>query len=156
LDDIHNRDTIGGEKMKRITIITALLAFMTILTSSCSLNARRPFPYGKWENAELGLIMDINPQDRTPDLRFNGTFVENGEKIEVYVFIMILTGDIVILSNPEWPRSGPYVDVTSTILIGRYRLRGERLHFSLTSYWQEQTGITDTIIFERIVDYDVS
>ena len=159
LDDIHNRDTIGGVRMKRITIITVLIVLATILVSSCSLNSLRPFPYGKWENAELGLVLDVNPQNNIPGQgrdSFFGTYMESGEEIEVYVYFDVIHGDLWILRNPDWGSRGGERNTETSIFGGRYRLRRERLHFTLTSFWQEQTGITDTIIFERVVDYQVS
>ena len=159
MGNIHNRDTIGGVKVKRITIMTVLIALTTILTSSCSLNARRPFPYGKWESEELGLVLDVNPQSNIPSqgrYSFFGTYMERGDEVEVYVYFDVILGDIWILRNPDWGSRGGERNTETTIFGGRYRLRRERLHFTLTSFWQEQTGITDTIIFERVVDYQVS
>jgi len=42
---------------KLIIIFIIVLAVSGTLISSCAPNVLRPFPYGKWENAELGLVL---------------------------------------------------------------------------------------------------
>ena len=124
-----------------------------MLVSSCTLNALRPFPYGKWENAELGLVLDIN-RNYNKEQAFSGFYIENGEEIDVYVFFSITHGYFWIIRESDLHHWGGVRDAETTIFDGRYRVRGERLYYTLTPFWQEQTGITDTIVFERIVSYD--
>jgi len=140
--------------MKRIIILIIILAISGTLISSCTLNALRPFPYGKWENAELGLVLDVNPLNRASTNRFYGTLVENEDMLEIYVFFLVTHGDLWILRESDWGNRGGARNTDTTIFGGSYRLRGDRLHYTLTPFWQEQTGITDTIVFERIVSYD--
>jgi len=143
--------------MKRIIILIIILAISGTLISSCTLNALRPFPYGKWENAELGLVLDFNPQITVPGRgRYSsfGTFIENGEETEVYIIFSTYLGSFWIIRESGLHHWGGTRDTETTIFDGRYRVRGDRLYYTLTPFWQEQTGITDTIVFERIVSYD--
>jgi len=139
--------------MKRIIILIIILAISGTLISSCAPNALRPFPYGKWENAELGLVLDIN-RNYNKEQAFSGFYIENGEEIDVYVVFSITHGRFWIIREPGLRHWGGTRDTETTIFDGNYRLRGDRLHYTLTPFWQEQTGITDTIVFERIVSYD--
>jgi len=141
--------------MKRAIAVVILLALSVPLIFACAPNALRPFPYGTWENAEVGLVLDVNPPGRNTVDPFHGTFVENGEKTDVYVLFNIIHGDLWILSEFDWARWQG--NRTETIIFGgSYRLRSrDRLHFRLDPFWQEQTGITNTIIFDLIEEYNV-
>jgi len=141
--------------MRKVFSLVLLLGLLISLISSCAPNVLRPFPYGKWENVDIGLVLDIDPMGAIQhEEQYHGKFMEDGEVIDVYVFFVITHGRIYILRESEWPSSGPD-NHDSTIFGGTYRLRGDRLHYKLTPYWQEQTGITDTIIFEKIEEYYV-
>lgn len=139
--------------MRKSLAVVILLGLLIALLSSCSINALRPFPYGIWENTELGLVLDITPEVCQTD-RFSGTLIEDGKKIDVYIWICDIHGALWILSEPEWPYSAPILH-ESTMFSGRYRLRGDQLHYTLESRFREMTGITETIVFEKIHEYEV-
>ena len=139
---------------KAIPMVIIFALITTILTSCVNPDVLRPFPYGKWESAELGLVLDVVPKINKEDA-FPATFIEDGEKIDVYAFFLLTGGYLVILREPDWLSWGGARDTTGTIFDGNYRLRGERLYYTLTSFWQEQTGIK-TVVFELIEDYEVA
>ena len=139
--------------LSRAVLSVLLLVFLSACASWESL---RPFPYGIWENADLGLVLDINPQrdSELSQFQFRGTYVEAGENIDVYVTFVVTHANIWILRVPEWPGMGPHGH-ESTLFGGRYRVRGGQLHYTLMQRYQEQHGL-ETIIFEKIYSYDVA
>ena len=140
---------------KLISFVILSGLFITLLTS-CSSRAFYPFPYGKWVNDELGLIIDANPQYETRGsvTSFPATYIENGEEISVYALFFILYGELWIVRD-YWSDIGDGTNTRTTIVGGYGRVRGDRLRIRLTPFWQEQTGMRD-IIFEKVEEYAVT
>jgi len=139
--------------MKKNIIVLMLLSLLMLL-SSC---AAALMPYGKWENAELGMVLDIDPKYYSvrdfPG--FLGTYVIDNEEIDIFVFFSTTHGGFAIwkeIDAPEW--SGHNYDLA--LYRGTYRWSGEKqLRLRLDQQSQERTGMRG-IIFELIEDYGVS
>ena len=64
--------------------------------SACSLDTPLNIPYGKWENAEIGIVLNIDPilgeggdTSGFRIRRFPGTYVEEGETVDIVVAFFV-------------------------------------------------------------------
>jgi len=153
LDNIINSNTIGVTEVRKVLPLAVFLLFTIVLLCSCSIHSLLPFPYGKWQNAELGLIMDLNPEfeDKYGFPVFPGTYVEDGVKIDVYIhfFTPGITADILRASDR---RSGGWFGGSPPLYGGHYKVSDNQLYLSLNQQSQERAGL-ETIVFDRIEDY---
>ena len=88
--------------MKKSFFVVILVLVVAYVPTACFANPDRPLrvPYGKWENKEMGLILDINPERMIDEsvvagLRWQmypGTYIEDGEIIDVIITISLWKG----------------------------------------------------------------
>jgi len=135
--------------MRKIIGLIALV--MMLLLSSCAASF---MPHGKWENTDLGVILDVN-SDIDPGRGFPGffgTYMKDDEKIDIFIFLSLTHGTFAIWKECDVPyRGGPDYDLA--LYSGDFRwLRGDQLRLRLAPLWQERTGLEE-IVFERIEDY---
>jgi hypothetical protein len=110
-------------------------------------------PYGKWEHADLGLVLDIDPEFE-PEMwrQFRGTYVEDGEAIDIIISISGIAESLGIWRAADVPD----LDVQTTapeLYGGIYRQLGDKLLLRLNSLHRERTGL-DTFVLERIAEYE--
>ena len=78
---------------KKIISLSIIFGLVLLITSSCSIPRPLDIPFGKWENTEMGLVLDISPDICVPNpewlgqdmCRFPGTYVLDGELINVQI-----------------------------------------------------------------------
>ena len=82
--------------MKKITLIVMIVAILTAVFASCTLDHALLVPFGRWENAELSLVLDIDPRINVgsdlPGSRariFPGTYWIDGERTEVLALFTV-------------------------------------------------------------------
>jgi hypothetical protein len=149
-------------KSKTELIAVILSGALIALISSCSIMNYQQFPYGKWESMELGLALNITPEERTKRgvSRFNGKFTFNGNVTDVYFWVFETTGTIQVQKDSEMFVRGGVLppEFDSTILIGTYSHWHweSRLRLRLSPEFQESFGTSRTIFFERIEEYGVA
>lgn len=133
----------------------AVLIFLVLITGTSSCVAMREMPYGRWENADLGMVLDVNPifYPERDFPGFPGTYMKDAEEIAIFVFFSHIHGGFAMwreVDAPEW--SGHNYDLA--LYRGTYRLSvGNQLWLRLDQASREQTGL-DTIVFERIAEYE--
>ena len=125
--------------MKRILLLVALSVLLVVSLSSCG---GTPFPHGRWENSELGLILEADRQDANP---FLGTSVVDGEKIDIMISYESVHSIFWMFRSPGLP------EVNFETITGNFRRRGRQLHLYLDQQSRELTGF-DTIVLDRILD----
>jgi len=130
-------------------IIASLWLLLLLCLSAC-VNTRGPIPYGKWESDVPHIIIDINPQDE----EFQGTCQQEDEIIDIYVSISNFSKefDIYRISDKIHRSQSGYYELA--LFNGSYRVSGDKLYYKLKPYWQEKSGITDTIVFTKIEEYE--
>jgi hypothetical protein len=125
--------------MKRIWLFIALLLIASI-PASCYI----PFdiPYGIWENATIGLTLDLDPDQSGA---FLGTYNLGNTTIDVRIGVGF---------DRSFDIHDPVLRPRHTYLYGTFSIRDGKLHYKLKPHWQELTGIRDTIVFELIHEYE--
>ena len=139
-------------KKKLLTGIFFLL--LVICLSACFVNTRGPLPYGKWESSDPHIVMDINPQVYESPGVFYGVYYEDSIEIAVFIpfsgfskqFDIYKLSDKINMSQPSFYRLA--------LFGGSYTFTKNRLKYKLQPYWQEQSGITHTIVFNKIEEYE--
>jgi len=127
----------------RVAIIWILLLLLCL--SAC-VSTRGPLPYGKWESVEPHIIMDINQQEYEANGIFSGTYFNNeAEEISVFFTFAVHSKELSIYNLS---------DKLEALLNGRYTFTENNLNYKLKPYWQEKSGITDTIVFTKIEEYE--
>ena len=154
--------------MRKHIILFAFLAVVLALTSSCAaLHTLYPFPYGKWENAELGLVLDINPETEleakySNSREFPGSLLEDDERIDVFIVFAMVHGTFDIFRESDRQIFEQLYDEASreeqrkVVLFdgGYYRANRGKLRLGrLRESTQERVG-SDTIIFDLIEEDD--
>lgn len=137
--------------MKKWSILLVFL-FSFVLTSC--VNTRGVIPYGKWENAEYCLILDIDP--KKSDLNygnFPGTYQLDEDIIDVYIRFSNHSKEFDIYNISDQPGEGVANFHTLAYFGGSYRFNNDELVYSLQPLWKERMGI-ETIIFKKIADYE--
>ncbi len=138
--------------MKKYNLFVLLLIVM-VSTTSCGISTLGTLPYGRWENVEHGIVLDINPKINLASHLFPGTYERDGERMEISIVIATAHKGLSIykLSNQA------YLDemYREDWMFGDYTFNKTQLRYTLRPHSQEKTGITDTIVFEKIKDYDI-
>jgi hypothetical protein len=136
--------------MRRILVFVACLLLLQLCLSAC-VNTRGPLPYGKWESTDPHIIMDINPQAE----EFLGIYKQEDEEIEVYIAFSGFSKqfDIYKISDKIYRSQSGYYRLA--LFGGSYRVRSGKLNYKLQPYWQEKSGITHTIVFTKIEEYEI-
>ena len=139
--------------MRKIIAAVICLVLLLLCLSAC-FNTRGPIPYGKWESVEPNIIMDLNPYEYDSPGRFYGTYYEEDEVIDIYISISSFSkefavkkfSDIIYLDQPD--------SYKLALFDGSYRIKGDKLYYKLKPYWQEKSGVTHTIVFTKIEEYE--
>ena len=137
--------------MKRV-LLTVLLVVcisvhVTTVFTSCAIPYERP--YGIWQNETVGLTLFIDPHNYGNN---SGIYVIGNEEHEVVITFRHDKGFIV---QDVRDFEGARITNNYRYFDGRFRVRDDKLYYTLTRNWQEQTGIRDTIVFEKVADYEV-
>ena len=143
--------------MKKNILVAACFAMLAVLTVGCFIESPLLVPFGKWENTELGLVLDIDPtiidgvdQPGGRIRRFPGTYWNDGERIDVVVsFTVLHTGeqDIRIFRY-----SDRHASPVPMLFIGFHQVRDNHLY--LTGVFDDTGGFE--IVLELIEEYEVS
>ena len=142
--------------MKKIIRSLVLLVLLSVIVTSCTIARPLDIPFGKWENTELGLVLDINPDICTPNPQrrgrdgclFPGTYRENGNLIEIRILFSDAPGGMEILIFRYPFVSGEEVDTFYSVL--SHRVEQNRLYLTVF----DGTGIVE-IVLELIEEYEV-
>ena len=126
--------------MRRVLACIALLVALSAL-AACFANV--PLPYGKWENREIGLTLNIIRQNGRL-FQANGTFVVDGVETDVYIRLPQGASILDIIDTDGTGR---------TLFSGSYRVIGDQLNLNLNQRTRERTGLRE-IVFNRITDYN--
>ena len=145
--------------MKKIVIVVTLIVMMATVSQACfvSPDSRLQIPFGKWENTELGLILDINPavfdgidEPGNRWRRYAGLYMENGEKIDIVILFFIGTGGMQGFSI--YRCSDRYASPTPMLYSSRsnHQIRDNRLYLTVFDGTE-----TVEIVLELIEEYEV-
>ena len=128
----------------------AIIWLLLLLCLSACFNTRGAIPYGKWESLNPQIIMDINPQYE----EFLGTYQHEDEVIDVYIAISGFSKqfDIYKISDKIYRSESGYYRLA--LFGGSYSVRNGKLYYKLQPYWQEKSGVTHTIVFTKIEEYE--
>jgi len=156
------KESMSVKKVIVFTVCIILLLLLFLLLFLVCTIPNQTIPYGIWQSEDPNITLYINHRPLGPDgYQYNepdnhpwyGTYLKDGVEI-----------DVVIYFAPTWNRfsivdavfgyspSGSYR--FSYYFSGDYKLRGNRMIYTLTPHWREQTGIK-RIVFEKIGDIDI-
>lgn len=127
----------------KISILVGLF-FVSVLLTSCSIPYEKP--YGKWQSEDTFLVLDINPNVIGP---FSGTYKKEMEEINIAIYFAY-EKSFVIHNVTEESEEDDRV-----LFNGYFKVKDEKLYYTLKPHWQELTGITEPIVFEKIEEYEI-
>ena len=118
------------------------VCFITIsLLFSACVSRPSPTPYGKWENVDIGLTLDINPE-----LENNGYYPSqynrDNKVLDVRIFFNRIHDAFYITTNDNVEQ-----------LAGSFKIRSEKIYLNLYPKWEEELGKT-IIVFDLIEEYE--
>lgn len=138
--------------LKRIIRVLLLLLILLLFASSC-VNTRGQLPYGIWQSKEPDLVFDIDPQCES---FFKGQYTEDGKSINVFVAFAVAYKEFGIYDESEVDiAKGSIRHTEDSIFEGSYKMKGDKLIYTLNPHWREVTGYK-TITFDKIKEYDTS
>jgi len=133
-------------------IVLCLLALFLLATTSC-FKPKSPTPYGKWENPDIGLILDINPEYLHNREHFRGQYQTDSEVLEIIIVFARAYDELGILSIDANHQDGLLWSDETVYFNGTFNIKDGKLHLYLFKKYQERYGII-TIVFSKIEDYD--
>jgi len=139
---------------KQLYIILCFLLLLMCL-SACPVNTQGSLPYGKWESSDPHIVMDFNPFEEEVEGLYYGIYYEDDKEIAIYItftgfskhFAIYEVADRIYLSEPDYYKRA--------LLDGSYTFTKNKLHYKVNTYWQEKSGVTHTIVFTKIEDYEM-
>jgi hypothetical protein len=137
--------------MKKRLLAIAFLILLLVLLSACPISTIGSLPYGKWESADPNIVMDINPQYE----EFQGIYYVDGEVINLYITFPYVWKQFEIYDYSDKINLLQPGSYELALFNGDYSLRSGKLRYKLKPYWQEKSGITHTIIFEKTEEYEI-
>ena len=145
--------------MKKMFYITIVIAMLSCF-SSCYIDAPLRIPYGKWENTEWGIVLDINPEIVVGEdmsgwrwRRFPGTYFDGEKTIDIYIQFQVDLGreTVLIFAQADCDR-----EAIPSSSVGRIRaIRRNRFHLYFRHTHGgtgEEMDIGGEVIFVRIVE----
>jgi len=127
-------------------IIVFIIIFFVIPFSLRNISTQGPLPYGVWQSENPNIILNINPELKSETYNdFPGTYESEG--VETDLVVVFATAHKGFAIHLEY--FGRYDEA---FLTGTYKIRGNKLRYSVLPFWQERTGIK-TIVFEKVSDY---
>ena len=137
--------------MRKKVLTGIILLLLLAFVSSCGVNTRGPLPYGKWESTEPYIIMDINPQNE----EFYGVYQQDDEIIDVLITFKNLWKEFDIYNVSDLSKISQPDFYELALLNGEYAIRNNKLYYRVKPYWKEKSGITHTIVFDKIEEYEI-
>jgi len=136
--------------MKKLSIAILCLLFVMLISLSACVNSLGQLPYGKWESHKPYILLDINPQNE----EFLGICIQEEEQIDVLITFPFLWKEFDIYKLSDKDSLLEPDSYKLALFNGSYRIRGDKLHYKLKPYWQEKSGVTHTIVFTKIEEYE--
>ena len=133
--------------MKKIFLATYLIVLLLIL-SSCT-TYKLIVPVGLWQSDNPSITLDITEDDRD----HYGTYVKDGEEIEIYIGFGHVSNRLfihdAIIQDENFKGSMDDYEYFA----GSWEVKDDKIYYTLLPKWKEMHGI-DEIVFTKIADYD--
>lgn len=133
----------------KINILIGMF-LLSVLLTSCSIPYETP--YGKWQSQseDMSLVLDINPNViKGP---FVGTYKDEKGEINI-LFYFAYEKSFTIFDEKDVTEESIKGD--NALFCGYFKIKDEKLYYTLKPHWQELTGITEPIVFEKIENYKI-
>ena len=140
------------KKIVACVLVLLLLFALTACDSPSRSSGANPIPYGTWHSEEPDIILVIRPDYRNPYRVFDtfpGSYVKDGEEIDIAVRILVTTRRIHIFNASDEVQNS-----WDSYFSGTREIEEGRLYLNLFSRWQNEHGI-DYVVFELVEEVEV-
>ena len=140
--------------MKKIFLAILMLTAAILALASCLPETPDP-PEGVWVSDEPRIVLFLMPEYQIPRGMPEYIGLYKIDDTETKVFVRF--GNGLEFEIRDYTRrciaTGAIVASTPILLYGTYRVVRDEIHWTLTPYFQEQTGMR-TIVLHRVENYD--
>jgi len=115
-------------------IIVFIIIFFVIPFSLRTISTRGPIPYGVWQSEEPNITLYFDPEIWVSD-PFSGIYVKDGESTDIVIIFSTANKGFRIYDKEVYFNENRISE--NTLYAGDYRVRGNKLRYSLRPYWRE-------------------